>query len=185
MSEQRNWYDNDADDSIGTGNNNGNGNGYNNGYNNSYNNDYYYYNNPNNVNRPDTVGTNPRLATASMVFGIASLATMWTGIGSLFCGAMGVIFANLSKRRGKATLGKAKAGLVMSVIGLVIGVFLLIYSMFIVSMAFATNGPLKEFKDEYSRMYEQVYGEEFDWSSLGLNMDDYQKYLDASGIDGN
>ncbi|MCQ2493991.1 MAG: DUF4190 domain-containing protein [Lachnospiraceae bacterium] len=173
MSDQKNWYDDDSEP-VNNSNNNGNNagesgsnnngsngtgnNGYTDysGYNyggpsyNSYNSSYYSPSSPQ--------GTNPKFGGAAFGCGIASLATLFTGVFSIGLGALGIIFAALSRRRGKGYPARAKSGLVMSVIGLLVGAFITANSLVYVYSIMGTD----EFYNEFNTTYQMLYGEELD-----------------------
>lgn len=101
-----------------------------------------------------------RLATASLVLGIISI------LGSFCClpfvlGALGIIFALLSKRSTDEMPKNAKTGLVCSIIGLVISIAFIIFTC-VFSYVEIFNNPenLETFKDVYRQQYEQIYQEE-------------------------
>jgi len=58
------------------------------------------------------------MAIASLILGIAALASSWSWVG-IICGILGLIFGAMNQDPSKA--GMATAGKVMSIIGLVIG----------------------------------------------------------------
>lgn len=118
--------------------NGGNGNGYyDNGYYGNEGNDgtQWGYNpygggyNPYYRGPVDPPGTNRRFGGAAFGCGIASLVMVMTGVFSIILGALGVLFASLSRRRGKGYPARAKAGMTMSVIGMIVGLLITVYSV--------------------------------------------------------
>lgn len=171
MSDQKNWYDDNesepvrdnsnTDDYVKKGSYNYN-NGYNQ-YNDSYNNPY--------GNRPvNPSGTNARFGGAAFGCGIASIATLFTGVFSLMLGALGLIFANLSRRRGVGYPARAKAGMVMSIIGMVIGAIITLNSFIYVYTVMGSE----EFYNEFNSTYQMIYGEE-------LDMEEYEQMFNWFG----
>lgn len=182
MSEQKNWYDNsdsEPENKDTTGNENSDDyvkrGSYNDSYRseqtngqyyNQYNNQYtQYYGRP--LNPP---GTNPRFGGAAFGCGIAALATTLTGVFPIILGALGLIFTNLSRRRGAGYPSRAKAGMIMSIIGIVIGLFLTINSfIYVVTMMNS-----EEFYNEINTTYQMLYGEDID-------MDAYEELFNLFG----
>ncbi len=105
------------------------------------------------------------LATASLVMGICGLVLICCG-GSFILGALGIIFALLSRGRGRMS-GSAKAGLILSIVGIVLSIA--IYTFYIISL-FA-SGQFDEIMDTYDYYYN--YGED-DY----YDYDDYSDYYD-------
>ena len=95
------------------------------------------------------------MENAALFLGIIAIATPCFVYPSLICGALGIVFALLS-RGGETTLtSRAKIGLTLSAIGLGIVVFLLFYT---VMYAYAYYGGIEE-------MARDVYG------SMGIDFD--------------
>lgn len=169
MSDERNWYDNtNNDNSNNSGNSNWSGN------------NNYYGNNSSSYGPVDAEGTNSGFAKASMIFGIISVATIMTGIIPVMTGAAGTLFAILSRRRGKALPRRARVGLPVSVAGMVIGLIITISSVV------SVYGSIKsgEFWNDFGTMYEQMYGEEFNWKDFGIDpegFETFQDYIDQAG----
>ena len=134
-----------------------------------------FYNNSNGANygTPDNpAGTNSKLASASMIIGLISLALLFTFIFSSFSiplGALGLVFAFMSTRAGKGVPTKAKTGILASSIGLGVGIILTVVSFVTV----VKSGMLGSLLNTYSAMYEQMYGEEIDWNNYGFNFEDF------------
>ena len=137
-----------------------------------------YYGTPENP-----AGTNNRLASASMIIGLISLALLFTFVFSTFSiplGALGLVLAFMSTRAGKNVPSKAKTGILASAIGLGVGIILTVVSFVTV----IKSGMLGSMLNQYSSLYEQMYGEEIDWSDYGINpdADNFKDYFGGSGI---
>lgn len=178
MSEQKNWYDDDSDQTSDSGDSKsphyGDGdNGQSNWYtensddyvkSGSYNYDSQYNHNSNQYyGRPaNTQGTNQRFGGAAFGCGIASIATLFTGVLSVGIGALGILFVNLSKRRGKAILPRAKAGMVMSIIGIVLGGIITFNSLLLMYTMVKDGSFYDTYYNEFNESYKMIYGEDMD-----------------------
>ena len=110
-----------------------------------------YYNQP--THRPYGQG----FIIASMICGILSVTACCTGILSLPLGALGIIFALLTYRKGKRLNGSALTGIMLSIMGIVTGISMLIYS-------FATLPQMMQdpfFRSQVDSLTEQMYGMDF------------------------
>ncbi len=109
---------------------------------------------------------NNGMSIASMVLGIASIVMCCTGILSLPLGALGLLFAVLTKRKGKAMSGMSIAGMVTSIVGLLLGIFMLVY---LVVFSIMSEDPT--FQNEYlDPLYEEAYGM------------DYEEFMEYFGV---
>jgi len=185
MSEQKNWFDDDnsnqdnnQDNNTNRDNNNGwnNNTGWNNNStqgNNEHSDDYVksgsYQSGPqyNQYNNPyygpvDPPGTNRKFGGAAFGCGIASIALLITGVLSVVLGALGILFSNLSRRRGKGYPSKAKAGLVMSIIGIILGGIITFNSFLYVYTMISNDQFYDQFYQEMNESYKMIYGEELD-----------------------
>lgn len=98
------------------------------------------------------VNTAPnRFAIASMVCGILSMTACCMGILSVPFGALGIIFAVLTKRRGQRMSGMGIAGIWLSCVGMVLGILFTIYSFYTVF-----HNPMM--LNEVNRIFESLYG---------------------------
>lgn len=121
------------------------------------------YTPPPQSNRPANNG----MSIASMVLGIASIVMCCTGFMSLPLGALGLLLAILTKRKGKALPGMSIAGMVTSIIGLLLGVFMIIYLI-----VFAVMSEDPTFQNEYlDPLYEEAYGM------------DYEEFMEYFGLE--
>ena len=102
---------------------------------------------------------------ASMILGIMSILLCCTGFFSVSAGALSILFAVLSKRKGKAMPSMSLTGIILSCVGIVMGIFMLVYSVF----AILTDPELrKAFEDSYEEYYQEFYNygfEDLDYSS--------------------
>ena len=95
--------------------------------------------------------TSNRFAIASIVCGILSLIACCMGILSVPFGALGIIFAILSKRKGQSMSGMSTVGIWLSCVGMALGILFTIYSFYIVF-----NNPAMW--EEVNRIFESIYG---------------------------
>lgn len=110
-----------------------------------------YYNQP--THRPYGQG----FIIASMICGILSVTACCTGILSLPLGALGIIFALLTYRKGKRMNGSALTGIMLSTMGIVTGISMLIYSF--VTLPRMMQDPF--FRSQVDSITEQMYGMDF------------------------
>ena len=90
-------------------------------------------------------------AIASFVCGILSLVLCCTGILGIPAGALSILFAVLSKRKGESLSGMSIAGVVTSVIGILLGILTTAYSIY---MLFYDP----TFREQIDIMMQQMYG---------------------------
>ena len=139
---------------------------------------YHYQNQGYNQNDYGTNGSAPQyykqvsgFAVASLVMGILSLLlACCSGIGGIAAGALGIIFAILS-RKGQPMESQAKIGMGTSIAGLVLGVVIIIATFMLISTG--QVNVQKELQNELGR-----YGYEF-------RFDDYDDYDDYDNHYGN
>ncbi|MCM1063899.1 MAG: DUF4190 domain-containing protein [Eubacterium sp.] len=123
-----------------------------------------YYNQP--THRPYGQG----FIIASMVCGVLSVTACCTGILSLPLGALGILFALLTYRKGKKMNGSALTGIVLSTMGIVTGVSILVYSFR--TLPDMMRDPM--FRSQMDAIMEQMYGmdlEEFMREYYGYELD--------------
>lgn len=96
-------------------------------------------------------------AIAAMILGVCSLIFCCTIYLPIPLGALGCLFAILSKRRGKAMSGAAMAGLITSILGLVSALCIVIASLF---TAFTLFRP--ENRERLDSLFERTYGMDFE-----------------------
>lgn len=121
-------------------------------------------------------------ATLSFVFGIASVALLCTGVFPIPLGALGILFAILS-RRGKKMEGSAIGGCITSAIGLGSGLIMTI--MVYVMLIFGAVNSVMENPDGIptdpnvltDQLMESIYGEDYKeiFEQYGI---DYDKMMD-------
>lgn len=110
-----------------------------------------YYNQP--THRPYGQG----FIIASMICGVLSVTACCTGILSLPLGALGILFALLTYRKGKKMNGTALTGIVFSVMGIITGVSMLVYSFY--TLPDMMQDPV--FRSQIDAITEQMYGMDF------------------------
>lgn len=108
--------------------------------------DHQYYNQPPQQNQRRS----SKMENASFFLGIAAITLPCMIYPSLVCGALGIMFALLS-RGGEQKLGnRAKIGLTLSSIGLAVVLFMLVYTL--VFAQFYYGGIENMARDIYSSM---------------------------------
>lgn len=113
--------------------------------------DNSYYNQP--THRPYGQG----FMIASMVCGALSVTACCTGLLSLPLGALGILFALLTYRRGKKMSGSTLTGIVLSCMGIFTGVAMIIYSFSMLPTMMKDPA----FRNQVDYMTEQMYGMDF------------------------
>lgn len=102
---------------------------------------------------------------ASMILGMISILLCCTVFFSVPFGALSILFAILTKRKGKAMPSMSLTGITLSCVGIVMSLFLLVYSVFVI----LTDPELrKAFEDSYEEYYQEFYNysfEDLDYSS--------------------
>ncbi len=94
--------------------------------------------------------------TASLVMGILSLLLLCTGVLSIPTGALGILFATLSKKGKNPLNASALLGLIFSIIGIAAGTAVSIYAVY---MVMTDPSVIEEVRQMYAR--------------YGLEMPDY------------
>lgn len=111
------------------------------------------YDNPNNRNlqnnRPEG------FAIASLLCGILSNLCCCTGVLSIPVGALGILFAILTKRKGRRMSGLCIAGIWLSCVGIALGLLLTAYFLYTI---FSDPAALEQFITDYNIMFESLYG---------------------------
>lgn len=110
-----------------------------------------YYNQP--THRPYGQG----FIIASMICGVLSVTACCTGILSLPLGALGILFALLTYRKGKKLNGTALTGMVLSAMGIITGISMTIYSFY--TLPEMMQDPF--FRSQVDSLTEQMYGMDF------------------------
>lgn len=108
---------------------------------------------------------------ASLVLGICSLASICTAILPLPLGALGILFAILSYRKGRQMDTMAMAGIATSCVGLVFSA--LIYGVVFSVMPAMMRDP--DYRDMLNRYSENMYGESYDdlfERAYGIDLDE-------------
>lgn len=94
-------------------------------------------------------------ASASLFCGTLSLLMCCTGILSVPVGALGILFAVLSKRADRPIHPASKTGIRLSCIGIVLGLAFLAYSIYMV----ATDPEYQKMYLETLQYYSQYYSQ--------------------------
>lgn len=131
----------------------------------------YYSDNSNmqNTNTQDTYPPHPDafggLPTASRIcgiisfgLGIFSVTACCLGYLSIPLGALGILFAMLSRRLGKQMPPACKSGIILSVIGIVVGLVMMIATIYITITDPQFWEQMQETMELYEEMYEETYG---------------------------
>lgn len=108
---------------------------------------------------------------ASLILGICSLLTVCTAILPLPLGALGILFAVLSYRKGRRMDAMAVTGLATSCLGLAFSV--VIYGTVLSMMPAMMRDP--QYRDMLNRYSESMYGESYDdlfEKAYGIDLDE-------------
>ncbi len=125
--------------------------------------DYYQNQEQNNEMNGNNQMPDPRFrgfSIASMVCGICSLVLCCTGLLSIPVGALGILFALLTRKRGQRMNNMCVAGIWLSCVGLALGIFITISSI-------VTVFTDPSYLNMLDQMYQQMYGVSLDefWQS--------------------
>ena len=115
-----------------------------------------------------------KFAVASMILGICSLIFLCTIFLPLFLGALGLIFAMLSKRRGQKTESPAVTGIITSSMGM--GISLIIC---IVSVVFTSMMMRPENREQLDALYEKNLGMSYEEFIAEIYGEDMLEMLDS------
>lgn len=126
----------------------------------------YTYDNSNkqNTNTQGSYSSQPNeyggLPTASRVcgiisfsLGILSVTACCLGYLSIPLGALGILFAMLSRRIGKQMPPACKSGITLSIIGIVVGIVMMVLSIYVT----ITDPQFWEQSQEIMELYEELY----------------------------
>lgn len=92
-------------------------------------------------------------AAASLFCGAASLLLCCTGLLSIPIGALGILFAILSKRLDKPMHYMSKTGIALSSAGIILGLLILAYTIFLI----ATDPQYQQMYLNTLQYYNQIY----------------------------
>ena len=125
--------------------------------------DYYQNQEQNNEMNGTNQMPDPRfrgLSIASMVCGICSLVLCCTGLLSIPAGALGILFALLTRKKGQRMNSMCVAGIWLSCVGLALGIFITVSSI-------VTVFTDPSYLNMLDQMYQQMYGVGIDefWQS--------------------
>ncbi len=105
------------------------------------------------------MGTNAALSRCSVVFGFISLGLALSAVLSVFAipvGAIALILAMLSTRRGKNIPRKAVSGIIASVAGIFLGLIIVVSSF----VTLLKTGTLQQVINDSQTIIEQMYGDD-------------------------
>lgn len=112
-------------------------------------------NTPENTEQPGGLSTASRICgVLSMTLGMFSVTACCLGYLSIPIGALGILFAVLSRRIGKQMPIACKTGLMLSITGLLIGIIMMIFHVYTT----ITDPSFWEYTQEMIEMYEEMYG---------------------------
>lgn len=97
-------------------------------------------------------------AIASCICGILALMTICTGVFPIPLGALSILFAVLSHRKGRALDNAAIAGITLSAIGLLFAVFIVGYVLKMLPSMLENDA----FREQMNYTSQQMYGVDFD-----------------------
>lgn len=134
----------------------------------------YNYNNPNNHiyqsnNYPQSEKLNS-FAVASLICGLISILLCCTGVLSLPLGALGILFAVLSKRLDKPMSSFSITGIVLSTLGILMGLIACIYVL--TTMPEDSTSEYDSYEDYFNEYYDNYYNDYYN--------DYYDNYSDES-----
>lgn len=112
-------------------------------------------------------------ATAAMILGICSLMSLFTIVLPIPLGALAILFAILSKRKGEKAEAAAVSGIITAIIGVTIGI-----ALSVTMMISAINMLKPENRDMLNKQFEQLYGKDFDEYMSDMYGEDFDDYLD-------
>lgn len=94
-------------------------------------------------------------ATASLVFGVLSALTFFTGFLPLINGGLGILFATLSRREDRPFPSSSWWGAALSFLGIFMGVMILSYALITMVIPMMTD---PAFYAEMKETYQNLYG---------------------------
>ena len=109
--------------------------------------------------------------SASLILGICSLVTICTAVLPLPLGALGILFAILSYRKGRHMDTLAITGIATSCVGL-------LFSLIFIGIAFSMMPAMlrdPEYRDMLNRYSESMYGQSYDdlfENAYGIDLDE-------------
>ncbi|MCM1570210.1 MAG: hypothetical protein NC081_12325 [Roseburia sp.] len=123
----------------------------------SFDNETYDNRNPYNSRQP---AAGPKgFALAATIFGGISVISWCTGVIPISAGALGILFACLSHRKGKPYTTLELIGLSLSCLGLAIGLVYTFFALITVVIPIMTDPAAYE---QWNRYYESLYGMSLD-----------------------
>ena len=104
---------------------------------------------------PQPQRRNSGFTVASCACGMLSMALCITGVLGLPLGALSILFAVLSKRRGERLSTLSLVGIILSVIGIVLGLAITAYAFYLVF-----HDPF--IREQVDMVFESIYGMDFE-----------------------
>lgn len=108
-----------------------------------------------NTNQPNS------MATAALILGILAIISICCVYGSYLFGGIAITLGLLSRGRDNKLNTNALIGIILSTIGMVISTVIIAIAV----ISIFSYGSLSDFMQEYESFYEEIYGEEFPFSS--------------------
>ncbi len=97
-------------------------------------------------------------AMASCILGLLALVTICTGVFPVVFGALSILFAVLSHRKGRNLDNGAIAGIAMSALGLLFATFILFFTFKMLPTMLENEA----FREQMNYTSQQIYGVDFD-----------------------
>jgi len=94
---------------------------------------------------------------AALICGIASVVLCCGGPLTVPIGALGILFAVLSRRRGQATHPLARSGIILSILGMIMGIAVTVYSFY----ALYNDPEMEPLREMYEQIWDSYYGTDF------------------------
>ncbi|MBE5884473.1 MAG: DUF4190 domain-containing protein [Lachnospiraceae bacterium] len=98
----------------------------------------------------------------SIILGMFSVTACCLGYLSIPIGALGILFAILSRRLGEKLHTSGFTGLILSLIGLVLGIVMFVFTIYITITDPQFWKYTEEVFEQYKETYEEIYGIELE-----------------------
>lgn len=92
-------------------------------------------------------------SVASFVCGMLSITLCCTGVLSIPVGALGILFAILTKRHDELLPPMSKTGIILCITGILLGIFMTVYAFYMLETDPATRAAFQQYYKEYSVDY--------------------------------
>ena len=110
-------------------------------------------------------------ATASLVFGILAILTITTAILPIPLGALSILFAVLSHRKGEKFSGTQIGAIITSTVSIALSITIIVSTFSMLPTLLKTPA----YRDQLNGISQQLYGEDFDdilEELYGIDLDD-------------